>query len=110
MLASSSESEAKASPRAYRFRHRFAEPFQDVESVLVLASLPDPLGSRYVYLLSALLAVAVMAGLYGLYRTVATELAYAQKRQSFVSAVSHELRTPLTAIRMHAEMLRDGAI
>lgn len=94
----------------YRFQHRFAEPFQDIESELVLASLPDPRGTNYVYLLSVLLVVTATAGLYGLYRMVGAEVAFAEKRQSFVSSVSHELRTPLTAIRMHAEMLRDGVV
>ena len=50
------------------------------------------------------------AGLVGLYRLVTVRLAYAERRQSFVSAVSHELKTPLTAIRMYAEMLRDGLV
>ena len=101
---------ADADGPGYRFRHRFAEPFQDIESILVLATLPEPGGANYVYLLSALLVATASAGLYGLYRMVAAELAFAEKRQSFVSAVSHELRTPLTAIRMHAEMLRDGVV
>jgi signal transduction histidine kinase len=29
---------------------------------------------------------------------------------NFVSAVTHELKTPLTAIRLYAEMLRDGLV
>ena len=103
-------SRADTDAAGYRFHHRFAEPFQDIESELVLASLPDPRGTNYVYLLSALLVVAATAGLYGLYRMVGAEVAFAEKRQAFVSSVSHELRTPLTAIRMHAEMLRDGVV
>jgi signal transduction histidine kinase len=33
---------------------------------------------------------------------------FAERRSNFAAAVSHELKTPLTAIRMYAEMLRDG--
>jgi signal transduction histidine kinase len=35
---------------------------------------------------------------------------FAERRSNFVAAVSHELKTPLTAIRMYAEMLRDGYV
>jgi signal transduction histidine kinase len=35
---------------------------------------------------------------------------FAERRNNFVAAVSHELKTPLTAIRMYAEMLRDGIV
>ena len=35
---------------------------------------------------------------------------YAERRSNFVAAVTHELKTPLTAIRMYAEMLRDGLV
>jgi len=35
---------------------------------------------------------------------------FAERRSNFAAAVSHELKTPLTAIRMYAEMLRDGMV
>ena len=35
---------------------------------------------------------------------------FAERRNNFVAAVTHELKTPLTAIRMYAEMLRDGMV
>jgi signal transduction histidine kinase len=35
---------------------------------------------------------------------------YAERRSNFAAAVTHELKTPLTAIRMYAEMLRDGLV
>jgi two-component system phosphate regulon sensor histidine kinase PhoR len=60
--------------------------------------------------LSALLVVAVVVGLYALYRMVAVQVRFAERRGNFVAAVSHELKTPLTAIRLYAEMLRDGMI
>ena len=43
-------------------------------------------------------------------RNARAELDLASRRTNFVSAVSHELKTPLTAIRMYAEMLRDGMV
>ncbi len=94
----------------FRLRHFFAEPFEGIEATLILAPLPEASGATYVHSLSALLVMAAGASLYGLYRMVSTQVSFAQKRQSFVSTVSHELRTPLTAIRMYAEMLRDGAV
>ena len=48
--------------------------------------------------------------MFALYRTVAVQVAFAERRNNFVSAVTHELRTPLTAIRMYGEMLRDGMV
>ncbi len=75
-----------------------------------LAPLPETGGASFVYLLSVVTLLAGTAGLVGVYRMVALRLAYAQRRQNFVSAVSHELKTPLTAIRMYGEMLRDGLV
>ena len=50
------------------------------------------------------------AGLYAIHRTAAVAVHYAERRSNFVAAVTHELKTPLTAIRMYAEMLRDGLV
>jgi signal transduction histidine kinase len=52
----------------------------------------------------------VVLGLYALYRTTATQIEFAERRNNFVSAVSHELKTPLTAIRMYAEMLEGDLV
>ena len=49
-------------------------------------------------------------GLWAVYRRVATAVHFAERRSNFAAAVSHELKTPLTAIRMYAEMLRDGMV
>jgi two-component system, OmpR family, phosphate regulon sensor histidine kinase PhoR len=95
---------------AYSFRHRFAEPFSALEARLDLAPLDDEGTFGLVYQLTALLALAVVIGLYALYRTVAVQLRFAERRNNFVAAVSHELKTPLTAIRMYSEMLRDGMV
>jgi len=94
----------------FRYRHQFAEPFDSLASVLTLDPLPEAGGVSFVYLLSALTLLTGTAGLVGIYRMVTVRLAYAERRQNFVSAVSHELKTPLTAIRMYAEMLRDGLV
>ena len=95
---------------AFAYRHRFAEPFAALGAQLTLAPLPGSGGAAYVYALSALLLVALAAGLGALYHTVAVAVGFAQRRSDFVAAVSHELKTPLTAIRMYGEMLRDGLV
>jgi signal transduction histidine kinase len=41
---------------------------------------------------------------------VSVAVLFAERRSNFAAAVSHELKTPLTAIRMYAEMLRDGMV
>ncbi len=94
----------------YAYRHRFAEPFDDLAVALHLAPLPGASGARSVYLLSILLLLAGSAGLFALYRMVGVTVRFAERRSNFVAAVSHELKTPLTAIRMYAEMLRDGIV
>jgi signal transduction histidine kinase len=95
---------------AYSFKHRFAEPFSALEARLELAPLDDEGTFGLVYMLTASLALAVVIGLYALYRMVAVQLRFAERRNNFVAAVSHELKTPLTAIRMYSEMLRDGMV
>jgi signal transduction histidine kinase len=95
---------------AYSFRHRFAEPLSALEARLDLAPLDDEGTFGLLFQLTASLALAVVLGLYALYRMVAVQLRFAERRNNFVAAVSHELKTPLTAIRMYSEMLRDGMV
>lgn len=91
------------------FRHRFAEPFAPaVALVKIDAGTGSALESAR--LLSALLVVSMLLGLFAVYRMAAYAVSYAQRRSDFVSAVTHELKTPLTAIRMYSEMLRDGMV
>jgi signal transduction histidine kinase len=97
---------AESSP--FQYRHRFAEPFDQVAGILSLEPLSDWSGSTYIYTLSAFVVMTTMVGLLALYRTVTVVVSYAEQRQNFVSSVTHELKTPLTAIRMYGEMLRDG--
>jgi signal transduction histidine kinase len=101
---------ASAADPEFVYSHRFAEPFADVGARLSLRALPGIGGAGYVYALSALLVVAMAAGLLALYRMVAVAVGFAERRGNFVAAVSHELKTPLTAIRMYGEMLRDGIV
>jgi signal transduction histidine kinase len=95
---------------AYSFRHSFAPPFSVLSAQLDLAPLDDADSFGLLYQLTAWLALAVVLGLYAMYRTVAVQLRFAERRSNFVAAVSHELKTPLTAIRMYAEMLRDDLV
>jgi signal transduction histidine kinase len=101
---------AAATPAERRsFAHRFGEPFDALGAELSFAPLADD-GARSVYWLAALFSVAGAGGLYAAYRTTAVALHFAERRSNFAAAVSHELKTPLTAIRLYAEMLRDGLV
>jgi signal transduction histidine kinase len=95
---------------AYRFDHRFAEPFAAIVARLDLAPLDDQGAADLLYAFAAALALAIVLGLYALYRMAAVRVRFAERRNNFVAAVSHELKTPLTAIRMYSEMLRDGMV
>jgi signal transduction histidine kinase len=94
----------------YAYAHRFAEPFDALHASLALAPLPGAGGPGVIHALSALVLVLGGAGLFAVYRMVALALQFAERRSNFVAAVSHELKTPVTAIRMYAEMLRDGLV
>lgn len=96
----------------YAFPHRFAAPFEDWSVVAHVAAIPEHTGREplAIVLLAALMALITLAGGWALWRMVVTELDFARRRSDFVAAVSHELKTPLTAIRMHAEMLREGMV
>ena len=105
------EPESAAESRAeFAYRRRFAEPFADLGATLELQALPGLGGGSYVMTLSLLLVAAGALGLIALYRMVSVALRFAERRSNFAAAVSHELKTPLTAIRMYAEMLRDGMV
>jgi signal transduction histidine kinase len=95
---------------AFLYRHRFAEPFDDLSASLTLRPLPGVGSVGYVYALSALLLAVGSLGLAALYRMVAVTVGFAERKSNFVAAVTHELKTPLTAIRMYGEMLRDGMV
>jgi two-component system, OmpR family, phosphate regulon sensor histidine kinase PhoR len=95
---------------AYRFNHRFADPFTAIEARLDLAPLDDQGAADLLFAFAAGLALAIVLGLYALYRMAAVRVRFAERRNNFVAAVSHELKTPLTAIRMYSEMLRDGMV
>jgi signal transduction histidine kinase len=94
----------------YVFAHRFAEPFDALAAELSLASLPGVESLGAFYALAGVLLALGAAGLGAVYRTTAVVMHYAERRSNFAAAVTHELKTPLTAIRMYAEMLRDGLV
>ena len=94
----------------YVFRHRYAEPFDDLGLTLTLEPLPGLGGASYIYALAGLLLLTGALGLFALHRMVSVAIRFADRRSNFAAAVSHELKTPLTAIRMYAEMLRDGMV
>lgn len=94
----------------YEFEHRFEPPFDEIVARLSLPPLPDMAGTPAMYAIGGLLVLAGAGALFALYRMVSVTLRYAERRSNFAAAVSHELKTPLTAIRMHAEMLREGMV
>jgi signal transduction histidine kinase len=94
----------------YVYAHRFAEPFDALSAELWLAPLPGVGSLGALYALAAVLLALGAAGLFAVYRTAAVVMHYAERRSNFAAAVTHELKTPLTAIRMYAEMLRDGLV
>lgn len=96
--------------RPYVFAHRFAEPFDALSAELALASLPGVGSPGALYALAGVLLAVGAAGLLAVHRTAAVVMHYAERRSNFAAAVTHELKTPLTAIRMYAEMLRDGLV
>jgi signal transduction histidine kinase len=95
---------------AWWFEHRFAEPFDGLTARLRLAAIGGVGSPDAVYALVGLLLVVGVVGLYAIHRTASVTVQFAERRSNFVSAVTHELKTPLTAIRMYAEMLRDGIV
>lgn len=100
---------AGSEPERNAFAHRFAEPFDSLAAELSFIPFADE-GARSVYWLAALFALVVSGGLFAVYRMSAVALHFAERRNNFAAAVSHELKTPLTAIRLYAEMLRDGLV
>jgi signal transduction histidine kinase len=98
-----------ATPGVVSFPHRFAEPFDALAAELSFARFADE-GASTVAWLAGLFALAGVGGLFAVYRMTAVALHFAERRTNFAAAVSHELKTPLTAIRLYAEMLRDGVV
>jgi len=95
---------------AWWFEHRFAEPFDGLTARMRLAALGGVGSPAAVYALVGLLLAVGAVGLFAIHRTASVTVQFAERRNNFVSAVTHELKTPLTAIRMYAEMLRDGIV
>lgn len=99
-----------AASEPYAFRHRFAYPFHELAAGLTVAPIKNASSTTTLHLLTGLLALAVLAGLFAAYRMTAARVRFAERQDQFVSAVTHELRTPLTTLRMYSEMLRDGIV
>lgn len=96
--------------REYGFVHTLGAPLESQQLWLDLSQLDDSDERGALIGLAALLIGAAFLGLGALYRMVAVQVAFAERRNNFVSAVSHELKTPLTAIRMYAEMLKEDMV
>ena len=112
--ALTSDAPRPQSPRnklgGYDFAHQLAAPLDSQHIALHLSRLDDEDATSTLYGLALLLATAAVLGLWSIYRMVAVQIRFAERRNNFVAAVTHELRTPLTSIRMYGEMLRDGMV
>jgi len=109
-VASLTPNDPPRTPGDYHFTHQLAAPLDSQHVSLRLSRLDDEDAASTLYGLAALLSAAAVLGLIALYRMVAVQVRFAERRNNFVAAVTHELRTPLTSIRMYGEMLRDGMV
>jgi signal transduction histidine kinase len=94
----------------YRFEHRLAAPLSSPISLHLSRLDDEDDATRTLFGLAALLCASTVLGLFAIYRMVAVQIRFAERRNNFVAAVTHELKTPLTSIRMYGEMLRDGLV
>lgn len=90
------------------FGRALGYPLNRFEWKIYVDRLPRVSTRLFLNVLSGILFTLITVGLYLIYRASASQVAFSQKRQDFVSAITHELKTPLTSIRMYSEMLEDG--
>lgn len=89
-------------------RRSFARPFPFLTATLTWDELPPSPARNTLALVSGVLALIMLAGLYAIYRSARVAHEHSERRTGFVSAVTHELKTPLTNIRLYVEMLEQG--
>jgi signal transduction histidine kinase len=101
-----------ADPRAGRWAHRFAAPFEvlEVSAELGPVKVLSSTGAKLILGLGLGLGLALITVLIAVERSLAGLVARAEERERFIAAVTHELRTPLTSIRMYSEMLEQGMV
>jgi signal transduction histidine kinase len=93
---------------ALLYRARLSPPFERLELILSIETLPPGPGATVLGWTTMVIAIVFTVGFWALYRLGVSQIRLAQQQQDFVSAVSHELKTPLTSIRMYGEMLKEG--
>ncbi|MFQ6004300.1 MAG: sensor histidine kinase [Woeseia sp.] len=93
---------------ALLYRSRMSAPFDGLELIYSINSLPPAPGASVLGWVTLVLTIVFLGGFYSLYRLGLSQINLARQQQDFVSAVSHELKTPLTSIRMYGEMLKEG--
>jgi signal transduction histidine kinase len=86
----------------------FPSPFGFLKATLACSQIPRSAGRRTLNIMLIVLAVIVLIGLFGIYRSARAIEDLSERRSQFVSSVTHELKTPLTNIRMYIEMLEQG--
>ncbi len=87
---------------------RLNAPFNDMELIYSINTLPTGPGSSVVTWTAGILLSVLCVIFIFIYRLGISQIKLARQQQDFVSAVSHELRTPLTSIRMYGEILKEG--
>ncbi|MFQ5983058.1 MAG: histidine kinase dimerization/phospho-acceptor domain-containing protein, partial [Woeseiaceae bacterium] len=92
---------AQAFDGALLYRSRLSAPFDGLELIYGINSLPPGPGAAVLGWVTLVLAMVFLGGFYTLYRLGLSQINLARQQQDFVSAVSHELKTPLTSIRMY---------
>ena len=93
---------------ALLYQNHLSTPFNELELIFSINSLPATTGSYVIGWTATLLFLILFCGLFLIYRAIVKQIELTNQQQNFVSAVSHELRTPLTSIRMYSEILQEG--
>lgn len=92
----------------FLLKHYVTAPFQKLELIFSMPSLPPHSGEKLLDTLVITFMLILVLGFFGIYRIGVQQINLAQQHHDFVASVSHELKTPLTSIRMYGEMLRSN--
>ncbi len=90
------------------FARKMGYPLSLLDWRLLYRHIPASSAERMLMGLTSLAFLTVLVALVFIYRSVATQMRLALKKEDFVSAVSHELKSPLTSIRLSSELLHQG--
>lgn len=92
----------------YERNRFFPDPFGFLSASLSSDQIPQAPGRGILNLMIAFFSLAMLLGLFSIYRNARGAFELSERRAKFVSSVTHELKTPLANIRMYVEMLEQG--